>query len=385
MRRIPRRGFLAGALAGCADAATGAMTPVGAGYRPEAGSDEAELWRALDRMEEGTRQSRFLLREPAIVDYVRDVACRLAPEQCGDLRVYVVRTAQFNASMAPNGMMQVWTGLLLRCENEAQLATVIGHEIGHYIERHSLKGMLDRRNKATAGMILSLGLGAAGGGLGSELAQLAGYASMFSFNRDQEREADAVGLGLMERAGYPTIEAAKVWENLIAENKAMPQRERGPGFFATHPAQEERAETLRRQAAQQAGPADARQGEYLARLRPIRRLLLQDELALRQFDRSLIVLGRLAEALPEDAATQHFTGEAYRLRDQPGDADRALGMLGRAARLPDALAETQRSLGMIHLARRDQRAANAAFRRYIELAPAAQDRLLIQSFIREGA
>ena len=55
----------------------------------------------------------------------------------------LVRTPYFNASMAPNGMMQVWSGLLLRVDNEAQLAAVLGHEIGHYLARHSVERLRD--------------------------------------------------------------------------------------------------------------------------------------------------------------------------------------------------------------------------------------------------
>ena len=69
--------------------------------------------------------------------------------------------------MAPNGMMVVWTGLLLRAQNEAQLAAVIGHEAGHYIKRHSLKTWLDAKARTDLMAFLSIGLavgGVPGGG-----------------------------------------------------------------------------------------------------------------------------------------------------------------------------------------------------------------------------
>lgn len=69
--------------------------------------------------------------------------------------------------MAPNGMMSVYTGLLLRTQNEAQLAAVLGHEIGHYLARHSLQRFEVEQATMTATGILGMGLGAAGlGGLG---------------------------------------------------------------------------------------------------------------------------------------------------------------------------------------------------------------------------
>ena len=76
----------------------------------------------------------FAVRDPVLNAYVRKVLCRtIGDAHCAPIRLYIIRTSQFNASMAPNGMMQVWTGLLLRMDNEAQLATVLGHEMGHAI------------------------------------------------------------------------------------------------------------------------------------------------------------------------------------------------------------------------------------------------------------
>ena len=96
-------------------------------------------WTGRNRL----RRSPFNLRDPKLRSYVQDIACRLGAGHCPDIRVHLVRTPYFNASMAPNGMMQVWSGLLLRVDNEAQLAAVLGHEIGHYLARHSVERLRD--------------------------------------------------------------------------------------------------------------------------------------------------------------------------------------------------------------------------------------------------
>ena len=82
--------------------------------RPLDDSDEGGLWGLMDREEAKLKRSAFLVRDPALNEYVSGIACRLAGDHCPDMRVYLVRTPVFNASMAPNGMMQVWSGLLLR-------------------------------------------------------------------------------------------------------------------------------------------------------------------------------------------------------------------------------------------------------------------------------
>ena len=78
--------------------------------------------------------------------------------------------AFFNASMAPNGYMEVWSGLLLRAEDEAQLAFVLGHEIGHYRERHTLATLRAIRGRAGAAMVFSIIAAGAGVGIIGDIA-----------------------------------------------------------------------------------------------------------------------------------------------------------------------------------------------------------------------
>ena len=154
------------------------------------------MWALMDREERNLRKSPLLIRDAALKDYVQGIACRLGGEHCPDIRVYLMRTPHFNASMAPNGMLQIWSGLLLRMENEAQLAAVLGHEIAHFLMRHSLQRLRDIKDKAAAGQVLGLF------GLVGALGQLAVYASAFAYQRDHENEADRIGSILMHKAGY---------------------------------------------------------------------------------------------------------------------------------------------------------------------------------------
>ena len=85
------------------------------------------------------RSSGRVVEAPDLQDYLEDLLCRLDAAFCSDVRLYVVRVPHFNATMAPNGAMHIWTGTLLRMENEAQLAHVLGHELVHFKKRHSLK------------------------------------------------------------------------------------------------------------------------------------------------------------------------------------------------------------------------------------------------------
>ena len=344
------------------------------GYRPAPSTDEKGLWAMMDRAEAELKQSRFIIRDPATNAYLREVSCRLAQPYCPDLRIYLVRTAQFNASMAPNGMMQVWTGLLLRCTDEAQFAAVVGHEMGHYLRQHSVRMLRDARNKSALSTFVNIGLSVAGLGPVGQVSDLALTASMFSFSRDQEREADAVGLQLMTRAGYEPIAAAQVWEQLLAElNASGPQRSQQV-FFATHPDTEERMRTLRAAAERLESKGQERGRErYLSSLSGLRSRLVADELALRQYARSEVVFERLLAQVPDDGTLWYAKGEVYRLRAGPGDYERALAAYDRAARTGSAPPDTWRSIMLVQLKLGGNQQAQAAFEEYVKRRPDAND------------
>jgi predicted Zn-dependent protease len=344
------------------------------GYRPSPDSDEKGLWSLMDRAEQDLKVSRFVVRDAGLNEYVRDIVCRLAKDHCPDVRTYIVRTAQFNASMAPNGMMEVWTGLLLRCGDEAQLAAILGHEIGHYLRRHTVERWRDARNKSDFGAFVGIGLAVAGLGAFGSLAQLALLASSFGFSRDQEREADEIGLELMARAGYAPSAAAEVWEQLIAEYRAGTAERSRQLLFATHPEPEERMDTLREAAMKAGGDAGERGHErYLAKLAGARALLVGDELALRQYGRSELVFQRLLAQWPDDGQLWFAKGEVYRLRGEEGDADRARAAYARALETRNAPPETLRATMLVELKAGARDRAQAALDAYLKAKPDAAD------------
>ena len=103
-----------------------------------------------DEGERTLRDAEVVINDAALRDYVHGVLCRtVGQDRCKGVRVYVMRVAAFNASMSPNGMMQVWSGLLLRASNEAELGSILGHEFAHFELRHSLFGNKKRRDAAS--------------------------------------------------------------------------------------------------------------------------------------------------------------------------------------------------------------------------------------------
>jgi predicted Zn-dependent protease len=295
--------------------------------------------------------------------------------------VYIVQTPYFNAFMAPNGMMQVWSGLLVRMTSEAQLAAILGHEIGHYVQRHSIERMRDLKSKAAFGQFLGILLGGVGG-----IAQLALLAGALAYNRDQEREADRIGLELMVQAGYAPIEASRVWVQLLEELKAG-AREREEFWdesvlFKTHPPAEERQKTLAELAAARGPGGRTGEKEYREALGPRRSEFLVDELKRRNFGETRVLLERMLAAFPEDGEMQYFMGETYRLRGQDKDLGEAIAAYRRAEPMKGTPAEMYRSLGLVHRQLGDDVQAEAAFARYLELKPGASDGALIRTYFK---
>lgn len=346
--------------------------------RPDAATEEGGLWSLMDREERRLRRSPFAIRDAGLQQYVQEVACRLGAEHCPDIRVHVMHTPIFNASMAPNGMLQVWSGLLLRVDNEAQLAAVMGHEIGHYLERHSLEQLRDVKSRSAFSQVLGL-FGAVGA-----VGQIAMLAGMFAHSREQERAADRISVHLMGKAGYDIAEAAKIWENLLLELKARPGGDptKTSPLFASHPPADERREALEKLAESAPGGA-ANEAPLRERIRPFRLQWLADEVKRGQYDESLALLGRMLARNAAQADVLWARGEVRRLRSGDGDLEAAAKDYAAAAAAGSEPPETHRGLGMIYRARKQVPEAKASFRRYLELAPAAPDAPMIANYLEE--
>lgn len=373
-------------------AGQGLKAPVAAGYLPQ-DKDERGLWMQVDEAERQLKTSNFLLRDPALNAYVRGVFCRtVGAEACAGVRIYLLRTADFNAAMMPNGTMMVYSGLLLRVRDEAQLAAVLGHEFTHYQYRHSLRNFRDAKTKANAMAWLSM-IPVAGYAAAAAMTavQIGMVGSVYSFSREMEREADAGSIPLMARAGYDPGEAARVWEQLRAEQDATAtargtksRKDRNGGLFASHPPTAERVANLRTlAAAQPAGTRTARREEYRAALRPWWPQLVDDQVKLNDFGATEYLLATLAE----DGWTGELLyarGELYRQRGRADDLAKAAGFYEQAVALPGAPVEAWRGLGLSALRSGREAEGQAALKTYLAKRPEAGDRAMIAMLAGEA-
>jgi len=357
---------------------------VRAGERPDPGTIEGGLWMMMDEAEAKLRRSGRVVHDPALRAYLQSILCRLDAEICNDVRIYLVRNPAFNANMAPNGTMQVWTGLLLRTDNEAQLAFVLAHELAHYLRRHSLQRWRNMYETSTGLLFVQVLTAAAGVGFVGDIAQIVGHASLFAYSRDQEREADIVGFQMMLDAGYQPDQAAQIWVNLIAERASDEDKDKDL-FFATHPTEDERVDTLLQKAESSSGIAGNRLGEdaHEKATAAHNKAWGVDELRRRKLQQSEVLFERMVKQGRLAGLSHYYLAEANRLQATEDAEAEAFNLFEQALATGNAPPETHRSLGLLHWQRGDDRKAADAFRTYLASAADADDREMIQSYIEE--
>jgi len=191
--------------------------------------------------------------EPAYIDdpelnsYLNRLGSRLVSqsnEVRQDFEFFALRDSTLNAFAMPGGYIGVHSGLILAAKSESELASVLAHEISHVTQRHLARG-LSKQNQAELPMMLSLAVAILAARSRPDLAsgvmaagQGAAIQSQLGYSRDFEREADRIGLALLDRAGFDVRGMQSFFGRLqqfgrLYENNA-------PGYLLTHPLTTER-------------------------------------------------------------------------------------------------------------------------------------------------
>lgn len=164
-----------------------------------------------------------------------------------DWEFVVFEDKEINAFAMPGGKVAVYTGLLNIAETDAELATVIGHEVAHVAARHSSERFSQQRMKYGGLHVVSTALSIVG--IGSVQNQVlvtvigagADIGLMLPYSRKHESEADEIGLFYAAEAGYDPHAAITFWERVEAMNE---EKEDGLGFLSTHPSGKTRIRKL---------------------------------------------------------------------------------------------------------------------------------------------
>ena len=203
-------------------------------------SIEREIGLGKGLAQEVERSSK-LIDDPVIVEYVNRVGQNLVRNSDAKVpfTIKVIDSDEVNAFALPGGFFYVNSGLILRAQEESELAGVMAHEISHVTARHGTKQATkgEMMQLATIPLMLLGPGGWAGYGIYQAL-QLAIPLSYLKFSRDDEREADFLGLQYMYKAGYDPNAYVTFFERIQADEKRRPGTI--PKFFSTHPPTPER-------------------------------------------------------------------------------------------------------------------------------------------------
>lgn len=172
--------------------------------------DEYQIGRMVVR---GLRDQDQILEDPEIAEYLQSLGSRLSSEAHDGVRkftFFTVKDRAINAFALPGGFIGVNAGLILETKDESELAGVMAHEIAHVTQRHiarSIEAQSRSSLVSTAAMLAAILLGAAAGGGDGAMAGVAAAQSLaiqqqISFTRENEAEADRVGLGILARSGF---------------------------------------------------------------------------------------------------------------------------------------------------------------------------------------
>lgn len=182
-----------------------------------------------------------LMNDPEIVRYINllgDSLTRVADDRSLNWTFYVVDSKEVNAFAVPGGFIYVNRGLIERTQHMSQLAGVLAHEIGHVTMRHSVKQM-QASQKANAGLTLACILTSiCESQVAGAAVQLGGGALFAKFSRDDEAEADRVGIAYMVRARIDPRGVPEMFRILLNERQSRPGGL--DAWFSTHPLEEDR-------------------------------------------------------------------------------------------------------------------------------------------------
>jgi len=156
----------------------------------------------------------------------------------------LVNNNEANAWCMPGGKVAVYTGIMPLAQNEAGLATVMGHEIAHAVARHSSERASQQVAAQFGGQALGAILGSNPGAASQVFNAAVGVGAqgaLLKFSRDQESEADHMGVIFMAMAGYNPNEALNFWNRMSSKSGTKP-----PEILSTHPSDQTRMNNLRK-------------------------------------------------------------------------------------------------------------------------------------------
>lgn len=347
-------------------------------------SEEEELALGAKAYVPAVQQQGGFYRDPELEEYVQSVGMRLARVSHRPnlkYRYRVLNSSVPNAFALPGGYIVINRGLLVGLSNEAEMAAVLGHETGHVTAKHSLAGY----QRAMATNVLVAGVLIATGGRAGvqEISGITASLVQNGFSREQEREADWLGIDYMVKAGYNPQGAIQLQEYFYRQMEGGKDPMWVEGLFRTHPFSKERLDNARARIAERypdtvGNPNYTLNGaiflQKTARLREVQKAYdVSDQgdklLKEKRYDEALAKYREAARMQPGQAPFHSSMGSILLIRK---DYPAAESELRKAIELDGELFEPRFLLGALHYQRKEYRPAIPQLERSMDLFPTKQ-------------
>lgn len=220
---------------------------------PELGDSSATVLspmqeqRIADEIMREVMSSDDVINDVEVTDYVQALGYRLAasgPDRNQKFNFFVLNDKSINAFAMPGGVIGVHTGLILAANNESEVAGVLGHEIGHVVQHHMARMLAQQKQDSIINMVgmaaaILVARGSPQLASGALTTSMAGAVQkQLDYTRDHEREADRVGMQILDKAGFDTHAMATFFETLQKGSRFAEGN--SPSFLRTHPLTVER-------------------------------------------------------------------------------------------------------------------------------------------------
>jgi len=204
-----------------------------------------------ERIMQQVRADRSYLDDPIVTDYLNQLGNRLvsvSPDSRQPFEFFLMKDSSVNAFALPGGFIGVHTGLLLTAQAESELAGVLAHEVSHVTQRH-LARMIATQERNSLLSLAAMAIGILAARSNSQLSQAVISGSQaaviqgaLDFSRDNEREADRIGVQIMEKAGFDVRAMPIFMERLQRATRLYDTS--APAYLQTHPITTERIADL---------------------------------------------------------------------------------------------------------------------------------------------
>jgi beta-barrel assembly-enhancing protease len=201
------------------------------------------------------RGERSVISDPELTDYINQLGNRLVTAAAGattdqrrTFEFFLLEDDSINAFALPGGVIGAHTGLMIAAESESELAGVLGHEVAHVTQRHIARGSAEQKTASLLSIatlalaVLAARSGGTNSGQATEAALMGGQAlaiqAQLDYTREFEREADRVGITILQRANFDVHGMANFFDRLLRLNRHNDGKT--PGYLRTHPLTTER-------------------------------------------------------------------------------------------------------------------------------------------------